>query len=114
MLVPLTTLAVAGQLVVAAADKIPDVDMRRTCRVGGKSDIGARPNREACLDTEAKARRQLAADWDKFAAADRRRCIETTRAGGPPSYVEMLTCMEMARDARDLPGGNTGIAPASR
>jgi hypothetical protein len=33
--------------------------------------------------------------------------------GGPPSYIEVLTCFELARDARKLPkDDNTGLSPA--
>jgi hypothetical protein len=35
--------------------------------------------------------------------------------GGPPTYVELLTCLEMAEQTRKLPAEeNLGIAPISR
>lgn len=114
MPLPLTALALAAQLVVAVADKVPEFDIHPTCRVGAGSAVVVRPNVDACLGTEAKARDQLLQEWDTFAAADKTRCSRMIDAGGPPSYVELLTCMEMARDARKIPAENTGIAPRSR
>ena len=35
--------------------------------------------------------------------------------GGPPSYIEVLTCLELARDARKLPkDDNTGLSTGLR
>jgi hypothetical protein len=34
----------------------------------------------------------------QFVGADKRSCMETTQIGGFASYVELLTCLEMARD----------------
>jgi len=33
----------------------------------------------------------------------RTRCVSLTGLGGSPSYVELLTCLEMAKAANDLP-----------
>jgi hypothetical protein len=114
MPLPLTALALATQLIVATADKVPDLDMGPTCRAGANSGIVVRPNIDGCLGSEAKARDQLVRDWATFAAADKTRCVEMTKMGGPPSYVELLTCMEMAAGARKIPDENTGIAPRRR
>jgi hypothetical protein len=35
--------------------------------------------------------------------------VRLTRLGGPPSYVELLTCLEIAKAANELPDhGLTG------
>ena len=38
-----------------------------------------------------------------FPIADRGLCTQTATMGGTASYVELLTCLEMRRDARALP-----------
>ena len=43
-------------------------------------------------------------DWNSFAAEVRTRCVEMPTMGSPSrSYVELLTCLELARDVRKLP-----------
>ena len=53
------------------------------------------------------ARAQLASLWDQFAAPDRATCAQNETSGGTPSYVELLTCLQMSRDARSLPESKT-------
>ena len=39
------------------------------------------------------------------------RCVAKTHMGGPPSYIEVLTCLELALAARELPkDDNTGLS----
>ena len=53
---------------------------------------------------EENARAKLAGEWESFRPADRTSCTELARLGGGlQSYVELLTCLEMAKDARGLP-----------
>jgi hypothetical protein len=43
-------------------------------------------------------------EWVQFATGDKASCTQAVSAiPGPESYVELLTCLEMARDARKLP-----------
>lgn len=56
--------------------------------------------RNAC--DEGAARTSLQAQWMQFPAGDRVYCADTARLG-TPSYVELLTCLEMEQDARSLP-----------
>jgi hypothetical protein len=41
-------------------------------------------------------------EWSTFSAEDKRHCTAETRMGGESSYTEMVTCLEMARDVRNL------------
>jgi hypothetical protein len=50
---------------------------------------------------EAKAKAALQANWATFPAGDRAVCA-TTAGMGTPSYVELLTCLQMDADARKL------------
>ena len=40
---------------------------------------------------------------EQFFPAEQQRCTRLTTLGGSPSYVEMLTCLEMAQAAKKLP-----------
>jgi hypothetical protein len=57
------------------------------------------------MKDEQAARVTLAPQWEKFAASDRATCTQNETTGGSPSYVELLTCLQIARDARALPSG---------
>jgi hypothetical protein len=65
------------------------------------------PTREKqiCLDIEQRDRNQLAKVWGDFDPADRTRCVAEASIGGESSYTELLTCLEMARDVRELHEG---------
>lgn len=92
-------LAVAPAL---AADEVPRLDMKPGCRTAADSAATVKRDYDSCLKSEESARDKLKASWKKFPAEDRSRCTGMTKMGGPPSYVELLTCLEMARDARQI------------
>jgi hypothetical protein len=114
-------LALAGHLVVAAAEKVPTLNLEPSCRGATQAAMpnrqGSVPTpaemREACLAKERDAREQLARQWKDFAADHRASCVRSTSAGGVPSYIELLTCLEIADQARKLPDeplrGTTGL-----
>jgi len=83
-----------------AADRVPVFDVEAHCR-----DVAMRAapvgEAEICLRKERTARDQLARQWARFAAADKAHCLELARMA-EPTYTELLTCLELARDARNL------------
>ncbi|WP_128089427.1 hypothetical protein [Bradyrhizobium viridifuturi] len=80
----------------AAANAMPKFDIVREC----KSESGPDVSLERCTQDEEQARSQLQPLWTQFAAADRLTCTRATIADGSGSYVELLICLEMARDAK--------------
>jgi hypothetical protein len=66
------------------------------CRYEG----GSAANVERCSHDETAALGQLKTEWVQFVGADKRSCMGTTQIGGFASYVEVLTCLEIARDVR--------------
>jgi hypothetical protein len=85
----------------AAAGSVPTFDTRPTC-AGAAMEISVTRTVERCQESEQQARDSLAAQWGRFPNADEASCTAETRIGGFPSYVQLLTCLEMARDARTL------------
>jgi hypothetical protein len=81
---------------VAVADSAPTFDIVRECRFEG----GSAANVDQCASDEAQALGQLKAEWTQFAGADKSSCTMQTTIGGFASYVDLLTCLEMARDTR--------------
>jgi hypothetical protein len=83
----------------SAADSAPKFDIARECR----SEGGSKAVQEKCAEAEAEARDQLQPLWVQSGAADRANCVGETSMDGTPSYVELLTCLEMARDVKKSP-----------
>jgi hypothetical protein len=50
---------------------------------------------ETCMNDEKAAHEKLMSRWAQFASADKDNCEATTRAAGP-SYMALLTCLEIA------------------
>jgi len=100
----LVALAFGSQLVVSVADSLPAFDSEPSCRAAA---VMTTAGFDSCMNDEKSARAMLQSQWDQFSASERTSCVETTTTGGPPSYVELLTCLQMARDARNLPADKT-------
>ena len=89
---PIAILATLSPIPVS--DTVPTFDIVKECRYEG----GSAANVERCSQDETAALWQLKMEWVQFVGADKRSCMETTQIGGFASYVELLTCLEMARD----------------
>ena len=85
-----------GPDLASAADTVPKFDIAKECR----SEGGSKAVQEKCAEDEATARDQVQPVWVQSSAADKANCVKATSADGSPSYVELLTCLEMARDAK--------------
>lgn len=96
---PLSMILLASHLVITVADTVPKFDISRGCNAEATSQA----EMDACVRDENEARDALQPQWSQFAAPDKLDCIKETSMDGTPSYVELLTCLEMARDARKLP-----------
>ena len=101
---PFAAMIFGGLLLVAAADQPPTLNIARTC-LGADRDLSATTKPGQCERIEEEARNTLASEWSNFSAGDRRDCVAITKIGGVPSYVQVLTCLEIARDARRARGG---------
>lgn len=91
------------QLAISVADRIPNFDIDPSCRRAASGSIGLRQDLRVCRLDENAARDQLANKWSEFSFADRQSCTTLESSGGDPTYTELITCLEMARDARRLP-----------
>lgn len=85
------------EAIVRVADSPPRFDIAASCRDVGKSGINVGRPASACQADEERARDSLTARWGEFKPAARTTCVEGATFGGPPSYVEVLTCLEMKK-----------------
>ena len=100
---PLFAILFLASASVATAQDVPKIDVVPSCRAAAAGKLGANQDYGSCLKSEQAAREILASHWNKFPAADRGSCFRLTTPGTPGTYTELLTCLEMKRDARALP-----------
>jgi hypothetical protein len=100
MLLHLPIVVLATLSPVAVSDTVPTFDIVKECRYEG----GSAANVEQCLRDEASALEQLETEWAQSAGAEKRSCMVLTQIGGFASYVELLTCLEMASGVSSAPG----------
>src|SRR5262245_15496501 len=85
------------------AGAMPKFDVDATCRAAVDMPTGTP---RTCLADERGAQDELAKRWTQYAALERARC--TTLSGiGYQSYVELLTCLEMAAQVKNSPAAES-------
>ncbi len=80
----------------------PVLQVVSSCEAAGRGAVVLGRNKEACLADETAAQDTLKQNWAKYAANDKTQCVGMTKTGGPASYVELLSCLEIMRDARQI------------
>ncbi len=99
MFVAIKATMAAGIVLAAAA--VPNFDVGPSCHAAAAR--AASPDAlSICRSTEQKARDEVVRQWPQLSAADKQQCIPTASLGGRPTYTELLTCLELARDVRQL------------
>ena len=94
MLLHLPIIILATLSPVAVSDTVPKFDIARECRSEGELTVEF----DRCQQDEAAALEQLRSSWMQFIFGDKSTCLASATIGGFASYVELLTCLEMARD----------------
>jgi hypothetical protein len=98
---PVTALVLLFTAALAIAQEIPKLDPAPLCREGEKATPGTF---QSCMADEKKAQSDLVRLWKTFSPGSRAKCLRLeTNTPGIQSYVELLTCVQMYQDAKDLP-----------
>jgi hypothetical protein len=97
MLLHLPIVILATLLPVAVSDTVPKFDVVRECRYEG----GSTADIDRWSRDEATALEQLKNEWAQYAGADRKTCTTEATIGDFASYVELLSCLEMSREANN-------------
>jgi hypothetical protein len=85
---------------------VPTYNIDAICRgaasIAHVLETTAPDNAQNCRVDEDSARQQLVQQWTQFNAADRVMCDGAAQSGTvEPTYTELMTCLEVARDNRD-------------
>jgi hypothetical protein len=86
----------------ALADGPPKLDVTVSCSGAARGALSVGRDKESCLADESAAQDVLAKNWSKYSAADKTQCVGNVKTGGPPSYVELLSCLEVMKDAKEI------------
>ena len=97
MPISISMIVVGTHLVVAVADRVPAFDISRSCKLDLAATAGLSVDQSLknCVNDENRARQQLMSQWSKFSASSRAQCVPLENVGGTPSYVSLLTCLQM-------------------
>jgi hypothetical protein len=94
----LAVVVASAGLLLPAADDVPSYNLSPSCR----SETVTASSDRSCLRNEQQARDTLQRQWSQFAPADKANCMRVEESAGAPSYVELLTCLQMAAAAQKL------------
>ena len=89
----------------AAVDTVPKLNTRPSCESPARRLVAIHHSIEACIRSENEAHSLLLKRWLQYSKAVRSHCVDTVRQGGPPSYVELHTCLVSMEHARDIRKG---------
>jgi len=102
MLISVPMIILGSHLTIAVADTVPKFDIARGCRLDNTASSGLaeeQPLRK-CMSDEQQALQQLQTQWSQFPESDKATCITTTNSDDTPSYVELLICLQDAKEVR--------------
>jgi hypothetical protein len=98
---------IAGRRVAAiasifsVADAVPNFNVATGCKamvaINKQMDLSDAQTYQSCMSNEDSARMQLEKNWASYPPVVRERCVAETEQGDP-SYVGVLTCIQIAQD----------------
>jgi hypothetical protein len=89
----------------AAPDVVPKLNTKLSCESHGRKSItlgSSNLSIEACKRSERHAHEVLIKGWAQYANSDKIDCYGMVTQGGPPSYVELHSCLESRKHAREI------------
>ena len=95
---------------IAAVNDLPKLDVEPSCESAARAAVVAGRNKQACLEDERGAQEQVAKNWLQYLPVDKQECVTLMNKGGPASYVELLSCLEVMRDSRSIAASEVGGA----
>ena len=106
--IALVAVSLGSQVVLAFADSPPKLNAGPSCDAAAQFALSFGRNKTACMDDERAAQDQLTKNWSQYSAPHRSQCVGMVTTGGPPSFVELLSCLEIMRDAAAIHQNDPG------
>jgi hypothetical protein len=102
----IVALLLLGTLSASAAGP-PKLNIKATCKHAQPLSGGEKDAYQSCVNDENDAQKELIKTWSSFRAASQSTCKQETQIGGAPSYVELLTCLQLDKQAADAARENS-------
>ena len=103
---PFVAVLLGSQLMTSISDRVPQLNVEATCKAIEATDKAMRlsePQSFAdCMRDETTAQQQLSSAWPTSSGATRDRCEREATVDANQSYVDLLTCIQMAGEASSL------------
>ena len=125
--IAIVVMSLGSQVGFAVADSPPKLNVGPSCNAAARGAISLGRNAEACMDDEREARDLLTKNWSQYSRAHKTQCVGMTTRGGPASYVELISCLDIMKDAAAIykadplfgnftknPKGNLSNQPSNR
>jgi hypothetical protein len=101
-------LAIVFGIMPAYSDDVPRLNIDPVCH--GIAQQAAGPGEKGgpdlafgqCVKNEEAMRQKLIGEWSTFVPSERSNCVGEETSASLPSYTDLVTCLEMARAARQL------------
>jgi hypothetical protein len=110
-------IALGTQLVVQISDHVPKLNVERTCkaRIAGDKMMGLQQHQTyaECMSEENAAQQQLRPAWSSYSAAFQKRCAGEINALETHSYVDLLFCLQLAKEQESNKNSNGSITRKS-
>jgi hypothetical protein len=99
MAISISILVLGSQLIVPVADRLPKFDIARSCRLDAAAAAGLSLDQtiKRCISDEQVAQQQLGGQWSTFPVPSKASCTSQEGVGGTPSYVSLLTCLQLGQ-----------------
>jgi hypothetical protein len=106
----LLTLAMIGsQLTIPVSERVPDINVQKLCKlIAANAKIMGEPKPQSvsdCVREENDAKQELVRIWPKTDSVMRDRCEGEATALGTRTYLDLLTCLQIANDTRSAGKG---------
>lgn len=94
---------VASTHLLLVSGQVPQLDISPSCRAATSTAITLKRSVESCERAEMEARDKLQQEWSQYTDMQQGHCVRLSSLGGSPSYIELLTCLEIDKASKDLP-----------
>jgi len=114
----LLSIALAGQLgnplMIPVSDQVPKLNVEASCKTVTAENLTEQQSYDHCMSDENEAQRQLASVWSSAPGPLRAQCEGEATAGGYDSYVDLLTCLQMSTDWKNMQSPKVALRGASK
>ena len=97
--IALVVISLGSQIGLAVADSPPKLNVGPSCDAAARGAISLGRDTQACMGDERDAQDLLTKNWSQYSRAHKTQCVGMTSRGGPSSYVELISCLDVMKDA---------------